>query len=140
MKKTANIIILALTALLITVLPAIPHHHHEDGVCMTMERCESDNAINDEHTAHHGDGDGTDCHTQCIKNIKSLAAKSIVLNEGDEELLFPLLFTLFDELFAYIQEHSETPCSGYCNLYKSFDGAGHLSLRAPPYFLSSTLL
>ncbi|MGN0222152.1 MAG: DUF6769 family protein [Prevotella sp.] len=139
MKKAANIIIPFL-ALLITIVPAIPHHHHEDAVCMIMERCESDNTFNDEHTAHHGDDKGDDCHVLCIKNIKSLAAKSIILNDGDEVLLLPLLFTLFDELFACTQERDESLCDRYCNLYKSFDGGGLISLRAPPHFLSSTLL
>lgn len=36
-------------ALLMIALPMVPHHHHQGTVCVVMERCQSDGAINDQH-------------------------------------------------------------------------------------------
>ena len=48
--------------LLLQVAVIIPHHHHDKLVCLIMEWCEQDNAINDSHTHHHTNPEDADHH------------------------------------------------------------------------------
>ena len=135
MKRVAGMIVMSLATLLIIVLPFIPHHHHEDVECIIMERCESDGTINDEHTAHHTGDDGSDSHSTCVKNIRTLIVKSSIQKDLNNVFAVPLLCYLTDVLCMDDSCRKDKPYNGDSSSYKSISKERRLSLRAPPYFL-----
>ena len=133
MKRAASIFFLSLSALLILIMPFVPHHHHDDVECMVMERCDSDNTYNDEHTAHHQDHDTKD-HPLCVKNLLTLKAKSQVQEDVISVHLLPLLLWGDETLLSAIRPEGEMLCDGYQMGYVPLVGSRIQSLRAPPYF------
>ena len=110
-------------------MPYVPHHHHGDVECMAIERCASDNLINDEHTSHHADKNSAGSPT-CVKNILSLKAKfgTSVCNVR----LFPLLALFFFGTGLLLVRDATPLHYGYSSLYKSPQRRGYKLLRAPP--------
>lgn len=135
MKRTANIAILLLSVSLILILPLVPHHHHKTVECVAMERCIVDDTYNDSHTAHRADS-GSDDNSLCVKNIKSLQAKSEIHKDYNVIHLLPLFISTASEMLVDMQRQAEPLYDGYQISYRSPLVQGVLSLRAPPSLLS----
>jgi len=142
LKRRISISFIALSTLMLLVLSFVPHHHHEGIFCVIMERCEQDDAVNDEHTQH---GDATDNHRQsCIAEAEYLALQSgnetkckVSCDNPDHTHLYPILFLVADFVLHNADKLSvKAEYREYTSFNKSAETSRFLGLRAPPIFLS----
>ncbi|MDR1666504.1 MAG: hypothetical protein LBS03_02255 [Bacteroidales bacterium] len=144
MKRKISISAIAFVSLLVQVLVALPHHHHEGVFCMIMEHCERDSAINDEHTQHNDDSEASSHEKSCITEADYIAPEipketkcKISCNDLDHTHFFPVLFFLADLLNYSIDDFGAKPEYGeYISFYKSATTSRFHGLRAPPAFLA----
>lgn len=126
-KRYFGIFLSFLAALIIFLLPAIPHHHHDGEACIMHEHCCADNEDNDCHTGHHDDG------TLCIENsdfYDRLAFAPEVPQPDASTTLLPEMISLPSPA-SFILYYDVVPNShpdGHCR-----DGNSSIRLlRAPP--------
>lgn len=137
MRRAAGIFISSFATLLVMALPVVPHHHHGDLECMILERCESHNVYNDEHTTHHADGADSGEKSSCIKNIKALVVKSNVFDDVDDDICSTSVLALSSGVSLFDIIGCETFAGdSYEDTYKSFSGGAIRLLRSPPCFVS----
>lgn len=70
MKSLLRTVSLVVSAMLILIVPYIPHHHHHGEVCMERVLCAHDLEYNDSHTGHDAE-DSHDTGT-CVKHVVAL--------------------------------------------------------------------
>lgn len=132
MKRNLSFWAITVATFILVVLTVIPHHHHNGAVCMAMERCALDGALNDEHTRHHGTQE-KDCCFETMTSASTATSENTV--EQSKQQLFPLFIASFYQLadlwdslnpdarnnYAYYKEH-----------YTSASLGKKRGLRAPP--------
>lgn len=129
MKKNALVTVMLVATIIVTLMPFVPHHHHDGVWCNVVERCDIDNAENDAHTGHHGDG------TLCIEETDLIVSRPDHTGYASStQHLYPLLL-----LTAVVSSLLEQPvlsgnhyaCVPVIRLYDAWiaDSSG---LRAPP--------
>lgn len=137
MKRIFSIVPIVIAILSIVVISAMPHHHHGEVLCTVVERCEQDNAYNDEHT---GQDSGESREINCIAD-----AEYVLSNTNKDELVsynegYSLSFFLFFSAFTgclvrvRVQLYREVMYGEYgvsCTSALLGDSRG---LRAPPYY------
>lgn len=139
MMKIAAHIAVWWMALLIIALPMVPHHHHHGTLCVVMERCQSDGAINDQHTHHHSD-ENHHHQDECLKTFKAVVANDPDHSVADNAPLCTLLIAFVEQWMAEQHHAVAKLLDGYSIHYQSINAAISGSLRAPPRFLSSVRL
>lgn len=133
MKRIISIMTIAVTVFSVAVSAAFPHHHHNDVVCMVMERCGLDNAYNDEHTGHSGDGQERTCPVSA-NYIASMSSESQTesISDGLDPLFISILCCI-DGIRQYLAEDDSVPVyDGYRINYTSATLGENGGLRAPP--------
>lgn len=144
MKRIFPISFIAIATLLSLVLTVIPHHHHKEVTCLVMERCEKDNAVNDELTGHQPDSGDMNHGKSCIADADYVAPQSSQetkckssCDDPNHEHFFPLYYLCADFLIYNLVDTSPKPEYGeYIVYYKPEEASQYHGLRAPPYFLS----
>jgi hypothetical protein len=144
-KRIISISLIAISTLVLLLFIILPHHH-EGGVCIIMEYCEQDNAINDEHTHHSGATNGRHSES-CI------AESDFILPYFNDEIkckvfsckgynhnhiyLFSVYFLVAD-FFNFDIDDSFTGIGygEYISFHKSAEANQFHGLRAPPITLS----
>ena len=127
-------------ALLMIALPMVPHHHHQGTVCVVMERCQSDGAINDQHTHHHQSDENHRHQDQCVKTFKAVPAIDPDHSDVNEVPLCTLLYAFVEQWMAEVHHATAKQIDTYTLHYQSFDPRLSNTLRAPPQMLSSDRL
>lgn len=116
----------------------VPHHHHDDAVCVVMEKYQSDGHFNDRHTQHEPSGEEgkhdcvTEAHFVTPNTAKSLKVKNCVQDDLQHVGLpvFALIYYCFELTDAPVGTISTN--DSYHPAHLS-DGASCPSgLRAPP--------
>ena len=126
MKKLTAYTASLLAALLILVLPAIPHHHHNGEACFVHEHCDADDEDNDCHTAHHGD------NSPCRENYV-LADRLTVAPDISQKVYFTSDFVAFSSSSADPFLSASLTVYTPCSVEDSRDGHSPAPpLRAPP--------
>jgi hypothetical protein len=124
------------------VLNALPHHHHDEAVCVVMERCEEDNTVNDEHT-DHSDSD-MDHGKSCILGSDAVVIQAdngtrcrvSSCDDSDHVHLFPILYIAQDILINPAEAGGFEPEYGeFVSFYTSAEASQFHGLRAPPISL-----
>ena len=134
MRRLTNIIVWTIGVVAMLVAPTIPHHHHGEVVCAIMERCEMDDAVNDEHTEHHGQENGEGC-TSCDKNSQWFDVKQNNQRHIHDINTLPLL-TLFSYEW-HIEDIGKDAPRKHVRPAISYSSASYgrsWGLRAPPEF------
>ena len=126
-------------ALLMIALPMVPHHHHQGTVCVVMERCQSDGAINDQHT-HHQSDENPRHQDQCVKTFKAVPAIDPDHSDVNEVPLCTLLYAFVEQWMAEVHQATAKQIDTYTIHYQSVDTRLSNTLRAPPQMLSSDRL
>ncbi|MGM9869308.1 MAG: DUF6769 family protein [Sodaliphilus sp.] len=140
MMKFAAHIAVWWMALLMIALPMVPHHHHHGTLCVVMERCQSDGAINDQHTRHHHSDENHHHQDECVKSFKAVMANDPDHSDVDDAPLCTLLYAFVEQWIAE-EHHAVTKLlDAYSIHYQSINAALSCALRAPPRFLSSVWL
>ncbi len=125
------------------VLTIVPHHHHKGATCMIVERCEKDNAVNDEHTGHAENDMNHD--KSCViesdfvipQADNGMKCKVSSCDNPDHIHFFPILYLVADFLLYPAETISPQPEYGeYVSFYTSAEASQFHGLRAPPYMLS----
>lgn len=140
MKRILSIYPFVIAALFTIVFSAIPHHHHEEVLCMVMELCEQDNTYNDDHT-DHGSGQDERHQNACLFNMDYISSSGMTKSSLDSEngtpLHLPVLFLLSEILTLDLTTPElEIIYDGYVVSYTSVVLGESCGLRAPPSFLS----
>ena len=134
MRRLGNIIVWTIGVMAMLVAPMIPHHHHGEVVCTIMERCEMDDAVNDEHAEHHGQEHGDGC-TSCDKSSQWFDIKNNNNRHLQDIYILPLL-TLFGYEW-HIEDIGEDVIKRNVRRSMTYDtksGGRTHGLRAPPRF------
>ena len=134
MRRLANIIVWTIGVMAMLIAPMIPHHHHGEVVCMIMERCELDDAINDEHTEHQSQQPGEGC-TSCDKSSQWYDRKGHQTRISSGLYLLPLLTRLGYEW--RVEDVDTSVIKRNVKRSTCYESARHgttLGLRAPPLF------
>lgn len=123
---------------MVVLLTVWPHHHHGSQMCVAIECCEYDGAINDEHTSHRSTPDDESHHEGCQLQLlgESHLTKGVDFRFEKvdfKKMIFPLLSVLLDDpaislyaspVYADTNEHLFN--------YLSTALVSHHGLRAPP--------
>lgn len=133
MKKWLDISLISLLALLLWVMPVLPHHHHGDRACVAVERCADDGQYNDQHTSHHADAEhGNRTHSNCVWHLQLAQDKVHVGVEGSVSHWCPLWGVLQALLSDYWGQTESLLLDNYhCGYISPFRNSIYL-LRAPP--------
>lgn len=132
MKRFLFILPITIATLSLIVFSIIPHHHHKEMLCIVMETCEQDNAVNDEHTNHNTDGN-TNHEKTCVLRSEYITT----YGGGDNLALLPVLFLLANYLIYNSElSNTESTYGEYVFSYTSVMLGESSGLRAPPCFLS----
>ena len=126
------------------VLNIVPHHHHDDAVCMVMESCQEDHSAGDEHAGHchsgHGAAHGGSCVIESdyiITQTEGTRCAVSSCGHPDHVHLFPMLYIVADVLLSPAETISSKPEYGeYLSFYTSAEASRFHGLRAPPFILS----
>ena len=123
------LMILPVVALLL-LAQALPHHHHGGEMCIAMEYCDQDHAMNDSHTQHHDDG------SVCMGKTAVASSSQSSTDSPSEQLKICLLIAMAAALIALAQTSQGSKAeSKRWPGYKSTDPYPHTQLRAPPHLL-----
>ena len=140
MKRIANISILSFASILMLLLSAIPHHHHQDGLhCFKIEQVEHD--CDEQHAHHHNPASNSNSESSnCIIHANfivkhldtNIRIKSFTLNVDDNNE-FNALYTpsVLKNLNILLTENKLDICE-YVYILKSAFQTNPLGLRAPP--------
>ena len=128
MKKKTIFSLLIITVILMLLLPVMPHHHHGSRICMTIEHCDDDHAIDDRHTHHHKGN-----HKTCLMNAEFFFSSPSVSSDDVKAQLFSSFLLVQSEWNSRVSTTLHTygscfPTMHYCQP----DGCRLLALRAPP--------
>lgn len=141
MKKLFSILSVSIAVLLITAFSIVPHHHHEEGLCMVMEMCQEDNRYNDQHTTHDTSEEASHHDNNCVTNTQYTApTKGLkdghVFENGDHLHLLDYISSLIS-YFILSPEYSTIQTASFRHVvsYKSALLGLSRGLRAPPYSL-----
>ena len=100
MKSSVRKYLAALATVVLLMLVLFPHHHHEGGAfCVSVQMCQKDGRINDEHTHH--------CH-----NLK-LEQHHLFLPIGQKILLHSWLMIIWAEALAAMMALVEEPLCAF---------------------------
>ena len=130
MEKNALVTVMLIATIIVSLMPFVPHHHHDGVWCNVVERCDIDNAENDAHTSHHGD------RTLCVEETDLIASRPSHAGYAfNTQYLYPLL--LLTAIVGSLPEHPvgsgvNYACVSVIRLYDAWiaDSSG---LRAPPF-------
>lgn len=132
-----------LSVLVLLIAPYIPHHHHEGVACVVVERCEQDNAYNDEHTGHQESPNQSSEKSYCVEDATYLTAKSdrnSVISSSEAfnpALLFSILLSQFNAVFnSDTDVKTQLMYGEYIITYSSAEIASSNGLRAPPSMIA----
>lgn len=127
MKRQVCMVTVALAALMLLLVPFIPHHHHDYALCAVVEHCDSDNTDNDKHTRHNDDG------TACMEKGGVFVSKSKAHNDIPCKIILAFAHAMCGmanaELFTVKKFPREWECVAMC---QSADFNRANALRAPP--------
>lgn len=143
MKNFLSILPISIAVLLITVFSIVPHHHHQEVLCVVMEMCEKDNTYNDQHTEHDTSQEETNHESGCTVNSLYTASTHILksdssLSDGNNQLSLAQCFCLLASYLLYTPELSVNK-TAYPRCVVSYQSASlglSSGLRAPPVCLS----
>jgi hypothetical protein len=125
-------------------LTILPHHHHDGRICIVMDVCEQDHAINDEHT-HHNDIPDEEHPDTCIAETEYIAppfkdeakCKIFSCKNYNHIYLFPIYFLVADLLnFDTGNSFFKIEYGEHISFDKSAEATRLNGLRAPPFMLS----
>lgn len=139
MKYKTSIVSVSLAMILLIVFSVWPHHHHKESLCMVMEICHEDHALNDCYTHHHH----TEEHGEQSCRVHSNLIGSN--NTHEQETLFKSATDVLPHLIAW-----PSPCpdltEGVLTAFRNFilrsiplrllHLASVTGLRAPPHFIA----
>lgn len=144
MRRRLHILVWTVV-LMIVALPVIPHHHHHHSMCVIAHHDAGDAPSHapvsgeNRHPRHSSDEN----HHQkdvCKDDFQATAAKQHH-SAADRQVVMPaFLAALFDPWQVADVVCCFAIADGYATYYQSAELTGRLSLRAPPLFLSSSLL
>ena len=127
MKKKTIFSLLIITVILMLLLPVMPHHHHGSRICMTIEHCDDDHAIDDRHTHHKGN------HKTCLMNAEFFFSSPSVSSDDVKAQLFSSFLLVQSEWNSRVSTTLHTYGSCFPTVhYCPPDGCRLLALRAPP--------
>ncbi|MDY5773539.1 MAG: hypothetical protein SPK32_08930 [Bacteroidaceae bacterium] len=139
MKYKTSIVSVSLAMILLIVFSVWPHHHHNESLCMVMEICHEDHALNDCHTHHHDAEEHNEQSCRVHSNLISLNSTH------EQEILFKSSTDVLPHLIAWLSpcpdltEGVLTAFRHFCprsiplRFYYLASGNG---LRAPPHFIA----
>ena len=139
---------MAVSIIILLILPLIPHHHHGSMECVIVELCtEIDHTDIDnkeengsDHNHHNLPMDPDDMNS-CIKKNQYLYSKynkikSGITDDGSVDLSLLFTFIFYSVNSVYPEEESQYPWDETPSFYRSVTLYGADSLRAPPAYLS----
>lgn len=133
MKRILSFWTMAVSVLAVIALTAVPHHHHEEVVCMVMERCGQDGSYNDEHTAHSDDSREKVCPaTANLTTMLSSISRTDSVPDGFTSFFIPVLYFLADIWQDWADNSSKPVYAVYRVNYTSAVLGEESGLRAPP--------
>ena len=125
---------------MLSVVYAIPHHHHDDVFCMAMEQCKEDGNINDEHTHHHDNNQTPDqccivkTHYIIPKVCNQVKCNAALCGNSACNHISQLLYIGYDSLKLNLELSEIKPEYGeYVLCYYSVNASRIYGLRAPPF-------
>ena len=72
MRRKALIVSLWLAMLMVLLVSAVPHHHHQSQVCFVEVKCETDGQTNDRHTHHQSSEQETQADNCPVEQIRHI--------------------------------------------------------------------
>lgn len=127
-NKRYIVCFLFLLSMIMLAVPAIPHHHHANGViCM-----KNDVAADTPRTAHHHAGNDTCCNDGCLTRFDSPTPAGQA-NNGPQYVFIAILFT--DVIIENLLKPQEQRIKNYYAYRESLHGTDispTYGLRAPP--------
>lgn len=130
MKRQVCMATVALAALMLLLVPFIPHHHHDYALCAVVEHCDSDNTDNDKHTSHNDDG------TACVEKGGVFVSKSKAHNDISCKIIPAFVHAMCGMANAEQFPVKKFPSEWEgCATYQSANLNRTNALRAPPVII-----
>lgn len=130
--------ILMVVSMVMLIATVLPHHHHQDFLCMHSKSatCECSGGC----LAHQSDGYGTHehqaCDAGCVTNFQTIAPDDVSDDVAPDYSFCSLLYTVADILSIPLYESRGTYFISYLETLHSTCMPHVMGLRAPPFILA----